>query len=412
MIRLDPRKIEPDLLHNYFFRLAMFHLLDRAAEAFEQVGCPEDLHEVWEFVLWTATRDGRKDIAERLMKVRPDAATIEAKLDPGMRLLLAQDDPARYLELLNEVAMNALQTEDSTKLVNFAFGLLESRLSPLGIFAARSMIALVEQKDATFLFNQILEARDKLKLPPEDPYSDIYDKRVAEHEPEDAKDTGELRKAQQLLEAKAAEVLRLKTLLIGTQREIAKRERERHAPAPAATPATAPVPVDEAALSALRRKVDELKSALNERHTERNTLRRELEKAYTDLETLRLNAAPVNGKEESEANAREEALLLPEEHPTGNQPVRLIDFPRDFADALRRVPPSVARTTLSALGRIASGEAAAFIGSIRLKDCHGVMRRRIGEYRLLYRLSPERVQVIDLIPRCDLERRIKMFIGS
>ena len=33
MIRLDPRKIEPDLLHNYFFRLAMFHLLDRAAEA-------------------------------------------------------------------------------------------------------------------------------------------------------------------------------------------------------------------------------------------------------------------------------------------------------------------------------------------------------------------------------------------
>jgi hypothetical protein len=36
------------------------------------------------------------------------------------------------------------------------------------------------------------------------------------------------------------------------------------------------------------------------------------------------------------------------------------------------------------------------------------MRQRVGiDFRLLFRLLPDRIQVIDLIPRQDLERRIK-----
>jgi len=37
-----------------------------------------------------------------------------------------------------------------------------------------------------------------------------------------------------------------------------------------------------------------------------------------------------------------------------------------------------------------------------------VMRQRIGsDYRLFFRLHPEQVQVIDLINRKDLDRRLK-----
>ena len=38
----------------------------------------------------------------------------------------------------------------------------------------------------------------------------------------------------------------------------------------------------------------------------------------------------------------------------------------------------------------------------------GVHRQRIGaDYRLLFRLHPDRLEVIELIHRRDLERRIK-----
>ena len=58
--------------------------------------------------------------------------------------------------------------------------------------------------------------------------------------------------------------------------------------------------------------------------------------------------------------------------------------------------------------RLAGGEAAAFVGAVRLKACPSITRQRIGiDHRLLFRLLPERVQVVDLIPRQDLERRIK-----
>jgi len=88
------------------------------------------------------------------------------------------------------------------------------------------------------------------------------------------------------------------------------------------------------------------------------------------------------------------------------------DFPRDLPTRCGACRRASRRTTVKRARPHRLRRSGAFIGSIRLKDCHGVMRRRIGEYRLLYRLALERVQVIDLIPRCDLERRIKMFIGS
>ena len=156
--------------------------------------------------------------------------------------------------------------------------------------------------------------------------------------------------------------------------------------------------------------MEALKSALKERHSERNGLRRELEKAHTDLEALRQQAAPAVPPGNAHEADHEEDLLLPQEAPV-TQPVRVIEFPKNFQDSLASLPRSVSRGTLTMLGRLAAGEPAAFVGAVRLKACPTIMRHRIGiDFRLLFRLLPDRVQVVDLIPRQDLERRIKTLV--
>ena len=66
------------------------------------------------------------------------------------------------------------------------------------------------------------------------------------------------------------------------------------------------------------------------------------------------------------------------------------------------------RGAMSMLGRLAGGDPAAFNGAKCIKGVPAVVRQRIGiDFRLLFRLRPGRIEVVDLIPRQDLERRIK-----
>jgi len=88
--------------------------------------------------------------------------------------------------------------------------------------------------------------------------------------------------------------------------------------------------------------------------------------------------------------------------------VRLIEFPKNFQQTLAGFPRHVARATMIMTGRLAAGEPAAFVGALRLKATPNVMRQRIGsDYRLLFRLWPDRLELIDLINRKDLDRRLK-----
>ena len=86
----------------------------------------------------------------------------------------------------------------------------------------------------------------------------------------------------------------------------------------------------------------------------------------------------------------------------------MIQFPRNFRERLSEFPQHVARGAMAILGRLAGGDPAAFNGAKRLKSAPTVLRQRVGiDFRLLFRLLPERIEVVDLIPRQDLERRIK-----
>ncbi len=404
MARLNPAKIPAALLDSYFLRLGAFNLLDRAADALEMLGWSDRLKAGWESVMFGAVRNGRRDVAQRLMRLREPHGFKESELDFSERFLLAGDDAARCLQLIEENARKILLSENAEDLLGLAYGVTFSKFSALGILLYRGVLPLVPPDRAAASFEQLLLARDRLNLPPDDPFSDIMDKRLAEQaEAGETKESAKLRQAQSSLAVKAQEVRELKDTLERMQKEIARREKKSVAPAPASP---RPAPVDDATLKEMRRKVEELKSALKERHHERNELRRELQKTQASLEEIQNKSAPVT-HDENAGHDTEDSLLLPADAPE-SQPIRLIEFPKHFSQTLSPFPRHVARAAMIMIGRLAAGDPAAYVGALRLKATPNVMRQRIGsDYRLLFRLWPERMEVIDLVNRKDLDRRIK-----
>jgi hypothetical protein len=399
---LDPRKIAPALRRQYLSRLVFGKLLDRAVEAMEILGWSDGFLEPWNAAMLAATGAGRRDIAQRLMCLRKSQGFTEDNLDFAARLLLAGDDAARCLQLIEETARHALLTENHQALQTLAQGVSASQFPALGILLYRSVLPLAAPDRAAQWLEQVLMVRDRLNLPLDDPFSDLIDRRLAELKDE-ARDAAALREAQHRLDGKVQEVQQLKESMVRLQREISRRESP--PAAPKQTPQPAAAPGDERALLELRGKVEALHEALKERHNERNELRRELQKAQADLDTLRQNAVPA-ASDEAEPD-HEEQLLLPQDA-LEVHPVRLIEFPKGFHLALAAFPRHVARAAMIMIGRLAAGEPAAFVGALRLKPVTDVMRQRIGsDYRLFFRLHPGHLQVIDLINRKDLARRLK-----
>jgi hypothetical protein len=407
--QFDPRKVPAELERMYFIRLCAFNLFDRAATAFELLGYTPERHELWKEVMFMASRASHKDSLRRLAKAYPDPVKLQDEIYTGAALLLAEENPAELLKLLDECADDAVRKSDPVELQGISLALMYSRFRALGILVGRGAIPILPQHEAGRVFDEILNTRDKLSLSPEDPIAELVDERFAEQEDDQKKESAELRQARQKLDAKAQQVNELNESLERMQKEIARREQKRALPTQTAPTATKPPPVDELALKELRRKVEELKTALKERHHERNDLRRELQQAHTDLETLRQNAVSAAPSDEAEPD-REEELLLPQDAPEVH-PVRLIEFPKNFQQTLAGFPRHVARAAVIMCGRLAAGEPAAFVGALRLKAVPNVMRQRIGsDYRLLFRLHPDHLQVIDLINRKDLDRRLKTLV--
>ena len=165
---------------------------------------------------------------------------------------------------------------------------------------------------------------------------------------------------------------------------------------------------DDAVERDLRRKLDNAQSVIRDKNVEIATLTRDISEKETEIAALRDRAESEASQAEadSEANAEDE-LLLPQDSDI-KHPLRLIEFPRNFDQRLNVLPRPIVAAALVALGRMASGEPAAFADNKRLKACPSVTRSRFGHYRLLFRLHPSTIEVLDLIPRGDLERRVKV----
>jgi hypothetical protein len=395
LIAMDVAAIPRHLLTDYFFRLSLVDV-DRAAANLEKLGYEEDLEDAWFLTMFAAIRAGRKDIGDRMMALRRPFGLKEEDLRLSQRLLLARDEPSKWLRLVEEASRNGLKTENAEGLLDLAFAVAMSDQSALGLILYRGILPFVPPDKVGSNYDDIvLPVRERLNMSADDPLKEYLDNRSVDADLA-------LQEAEAKFEAKRREVRALRESLEQLQKDLARRES---APSPersAPQPGTAQ---NEQIIRELRFKVKQLESGLKERHNERNELERRLERMQARADTLAEHEQA--GRSRSPESDTEEQLMLPEEAES-QHPLRLIEFPRNFQERLKEFPRHVARGALTILGRLAAGEAAAFGGAKRLKSAPTVVRQRVGiDFRLLFRLLPDRIQVIDLIPRQDLERKIK-----
>jgi hypothetical protein len=395
--RMDPAEIPRYLLPEYFVRLGLVNV-DRAAEFLEKLGYADDLEDGWVYIMFAAVRAGRKDIGERMLKLREPFGFSEDQMRLNQRLLLAQDDPAKCVQLIEDAARDALKTNDPDDLSEIAYATLFSKFSGIGILLYRSALPFLSEKSAEQAYEQMQIVRDRLGLPTDDPIHEMLPTFLKDPDALEAA----LQEAEEKLENKRREVRALRESLDQVQKDLARHARADEQVYQAAAAGAAE---HDPQLDDLKERVKRLESDLKERHNERNALQRSLEKAHANVEALR----NLRQKEAEEAAGpdHEDDLLLPQDAES-THPVRLIEFPRNFHERLGEFPHHVARASMVMLGRLAGGDSAAFSGAKRLKSRPNVVRQRIGiDFRLLFRLLPDRIQVIDLIPRQDMERRIK-----
>jgi mRNA-degrading endonuclease RelE of RelBE toxin-antitoxin system len=163
-----------------------------------------------------------------------------------------------------------------------------------------------------------------------------------------------------------------------------------------------------AELSRLRRRLSLLNEEYQERHDERNQLRREI-KSLRQQESQSPETSRQRGEQPPEP-AEEEGLPL--ESVEGIEP-RLPSFGPDFVSSLAHIPRQVRAAALKLIGRLAAGERSAYAGCVKLKRVSGILRARVGrDYRLLFRLESSALKVVDIVHRQGLEQRINRLADS
>lgn len=420
LARLRIDRVAAELQGLVLERLATFRHTQEVVEAWETLGWRPDLEDAWESCLFQFAEQGDRDALARLIAVRglridDEAVPIEAQL------LLFEDDPREYLRVAEEIAFASLRDTGDSRYIDVAHAMLQGRFPGLGTLVARGAAATGSDLDAAMLFHHIGLLRDRLNLPPEDPAEHILNDAFEVPNEIDELRREQLETARHELNVSTAEVARLREQLGETEASLEREERR--APAAEARPGdAASTSRDQAAPAAygareedpaitakLRRRITELKTALADRHAERNALRHELAKALSETDALRRRAAALADSAASgnDATDYEEDALLSEETALA-QPPRLPVFPPRFKHTLESFPDNVARGALTLIGRLAAGDPSAFVGMRRLRVRRDVCRVRVGgSHRLFLRLEPGEIQVLDLIDRRDFERWLK-----
>jgi hypothetical protein len=415
LAKLDPAKVAPELRGVLINRLHLFGEHELVLKLFETLGVTKELERHWADALDFTTRAGQKDLVLRLIRLRQNQDFKIEDLDINTRLLLAPNEATTTLNMIEATAQKGLQSDFTLGLVDLAYALMD-RSPALGILVTRGLIPITHPLEATTLFDVLLETRDKLNLPPTDPFDEILDQRLYEQSARDEQDSEALNQAHQRLEEKSDEVRQLKAELETLHKELERRAKQppkKPSPPPPTPLPREPVRAEDHASADLRQRVATLKELLKQRHSERNQLRRDLQKAMQDLESLRQKTAPATPETSAETADQEEDRLLLAAESLGTQPVRLPEFPKKFSETLAALPKPLGRAAITLIGRLAAGDPAAFVGSKRLKMNRDIFRQRVGAaHRLLFRLKPETLEVIALVNRCDLELTIKPLIRN
>lgn len=162
----------------------------------------------------------------------------------------------------------------------------------------------------------------------------------------------------------------------------------------------------ETRIAELKERVARMKGELNQRHAERNQLKRQLEREQKRADLLEAERrSSMDTAPEAEA---EDEPGAPELEASGPLPFRFPVLTKRFRASLQHMPDVTKRRTVILVGRIAAGDQAAIRGTIRLEVDRTIWRRRVGrDYRMLFRLTDDELEVLDIVHRQGLERTVR-----
>lgn len=414
--RLNPQKVDPQLHEYVLDRMFIYRQYHQAAAFLEKIGWRPDVDFYWRDAMDNMAASGGMEACQRLLALYPKPE-IEKKDLPFSVRLMGVDNARRVLDLLNQEALKSLVNHKSFDVTDLCYKMLENYCPALGILVARGWILQAGYLDAEMLYDLVLETRDRLRLPPEDPYEFFVDDYLSGESARDLHDSEELDQARSDLKLKSEELRKLRQKLSAAEKELehssAKALLQPPAPVPAspgaaeASPAPPPAAAEQPVVRELRSKVEILREELKQRHQERNELRRELQNTQADLAQVREQKA--SSGEPPASQDPEEDRLFGESAAAEVQALRLPEFSRRFREQLPALPPAVSRSAMALIGRLAAGEKAAFAGARRLHADRTLWRQKVGDnHRLLFRMSgPDRLEVLALVNRRDLEKAIK-----
>lgn len=405
--RLPFAKLKSAARTEAFRRLVDARLFDdaeRAAAAFK----PETRDGGLVEIALAAFHVGEHDRVRRL--VDETAGRVDLRPGEDLRFRLAADGADRF-RVLGDAALEALANEkaDDPKAVapvDVAFALLD--LEPaLGVLLARAAVDPRHAKDSEWLLDDVERARDRLALPPWDRAQKLYARQ--EKEVQKSRDTDRavrglntdlVRRTADLEERLRESADKLVTL----ERALRLKERREEEEASRPDAAANGEAFDAEERRRLQQKVAELKALVDEGKDERAELRRKLADADRDLAEARGRAAPAPAPaaEDTEPGTATEgppagrAMLPAGWHPTAEA-------------ALEKMPAPVARRTMLLATELAAGEPSAWNGVKRLEAPSApVLSARAGiHHRILFRVSGERLEVLRVVHRKDLESTIR-----
>jgi hypothetical protein len=350
---------------------------------------------------------GQLDLAERQMALaEPDE---REQMVFGAQVALARKAPDALERL--EAALLQGHTDDPEILIECAFALL--RHTPaLGILAARGTMSMDRLLDSQELLNAIGHARDTLGLSAMEPWEELFDVLLEARSRDTAggredhdSETDELRTQ---LRASRDRARRLDEELSQRERQLeaVTGEREKLAAAVAEAQRSRDdrrrVAELEEERQHLRSKIAKLKGEVAEGAAQRAELRRELARSTDEQGRKAVAAAPRETQDDAAPHDAEGDAVE-------SRPRRVLvpQFSTVAGRSLASVPARVAAGALQEAACLAGGDAATWSGAKHMKRAHEILSVRVGRaWRLLFRVSDERLEVLDLIHRSDLDEAI------
>ncbi len=402
LARLDPARVPPELRTAWIELLGQWGEHDAALAAARswvpaaEVAIDEPLDEQLRFVAEFAARAGVVPVVREALALRRGRTDLVL---PEARLVAAE--PSERFSLLEDIAREELDAKG----VDLGFALLAIGFPALGVHVARSELVLrPRDAEGDALYAAMSEARDRLSAPPWDPIDDVLHLLDRGVDPEVERELAASR--QRMAEREAALQATQDALAKAREELLAAEQAVAPAPAPAdvvASQPTAPA-VDPGQVRELRDRLETLKKELKDRHRERNALRKELEETrerVADLEAR--DDEPDDGADAEEDDADEGSGL----DVSVTSRLRLPKWPDGFHARLKEVPEATARAALLRVGELCAGLAVAYREVRPLRGFSDTWRIKVGRsYRLLFRPADETLEVLDLLHRQDLEKRL------